>query len=117
MVLSIALYVVAVCALAVGLQLYRCAGIPSGRHRLQLALTAIVAVIALFIYAGMVRWAIAIPVTMLTVTALTLSYWWAWKWDSCMERRPEDIFSRRPELREKFGAHPFLKHLMKKPPR
>lgn len=117
MLLALSLLLVALVALAVASILYRLAHVPTKRSRLNGGLTAIAAAIVLFVTAGTLGWALAIPVTLLLIAALLLTYAWAWKFDSFVARRTEDLMTRRPELQERAASNPILKHLMKRPPR
>lgn len=111
------LLLVALVALPVAGILYRLAHVPTKRTRFNDALTAIAAAIALLVTAGTIGWTLALPVTILLVAALLLTYAWAWRFDSFVEGKSDRLFAERPELEQKAASNPILKRLMKKPPR
>ena len=117
MMLSVVLLLVALAALAVAVILYRMAGVPVKRRRFNGVLTAIAAAVALFVAAGSVGWALAIPITMLLISALLITYAWAWKFDSFVGAKADRLFAGNADLENKMASNPLLKHFVKRPPR
>lgn len=115
-VAKFALLLLAITALISATRLYGLARVPQLRHRLGVAMTIFLSLLALFLIGGASGWLVAIAVGLLIGSGALLINAWAWKWDNFIMTRTERALAARPDLEQKAASNPILRRLMKRPP-